>query len=209
MRSNLASDVWTVIKQRINIDTRVFFNPQDPDEDSCERFIEEAFQGRYPLIMRRYKFFTYERKGNQTYTDFYAKLQELAAAANLENLEMNDYLTFRVIAGLNDPKSVDKILSIPAQDFTLEEVNRVAVACETAKNYSSLHSRNVSNKVFDKEHSNQKPLSPQDTLKTLKQQGKCVRCGKPAHSKGETCPHRNTVCHKRGIKGHFSNLCSI
>ena len=72
---------------------------------------------------------------------------------------MNDYLTFRVIAGLNDPKSVDKILSIPAQDFTLEEVNRVAVACETAKNYSSLHSRNVSNKVFDKKQSNQKPLT--------------------------------------------------
>ena len=103
LRSNLASDVWTVIKQRINIDTRIFFNPQDPDEDSCERFIEAAFQVRYPLIMRRYKFFTYERKGNQTYTDFYAKLQELAAEANLENLEMNDYLTFRVIAGLNKP----------------------------------------------------------------------------------------------------------
>ena len=103
LRSNLASDVWTVIKQRINIDTRIFFNPLDPDEDSCERFIEAAFQVRYPLIMRRYKFFTYERKGNQTYIDFYAKLQELAAAANLENLEMNDYLTFRVIAGLNNP----------------------------------------------------------------------------------------------------------
>ena len=38
---------------------------------------------------------------------------------------MNDYLTFRVIPGLNDPKSVDIILSIPAQDFTLEEVNPI------------------------------------------------------------------------------------
>ena len=207
LRSNLASDVWTVIKQKINIDTRVFHNPLDPDEESCERVIEEAFQVRYPLIMRRYRFFTYERKGNQTYTDFYAKLQELASAANLENLDMNDYLCFRVIAGLNDPKSVDKILSIPVNDFTLEEVNRVAVACETARNYSSLHSRNVSNKVFDRNYSNQKPLSPQDKLKALKQQGKCIRCGKNAHSKGETCPHRSTVCHKCGIKGHISPVC--
>ena len=80
LRSNLASDVWTVIKQRINIGIQIFFNPQDPDEDSCKRFMEAAFQVRYPLIIRRYKVFTYERKGNQTYTDFYAKLQELAVA---------------------------------------------------------------------------------------------------------------------------------
>ena len=84
--------------------------------------------------------------------------KSLASAANLENLELNDYLCFRVIAGINDPKSVDKILSIPAQDFNLEEVNRVATACETARNYSSLHSKNVSNNVFDKKNSNQKTL---------------------------------------------------
>ena len=163
---------------------------------------------RYPLIMRRYRFFTYKRKVNQTYTDFYAKLQELASAANLENLELNDYLCFRVIAGINDPKSVDKILSIPAQDFNLEEVNRVATACETARNYSSLQSKNVSNKVFDKKTSNSKPSGSYDKLKALKQQDKCVRCGKNAHSKGETCPHRNTVCHKCGIIGHITPVCA-
>ena len=43
LRSNLASDVWTVIKQKINNDTRVFHNSLDPDEESCERVIEEAF----------------------------------------------------------------------------------------------------------------------------------------------------------------------
>ena len=208
LRQGLAPDVWTVIKQRINIETIVFNNPLEPDEESCESLIQEAFQVRYPLIMRRYRFFTYERLGNQTYTDFYAKLQELASAANLENLELNDYLCFRVIAGINDPKSVDKILSIPAQDFNLEEVNRVATACETARNYSSLHSKNVSNKVFDKKNSNPKPLHPQDKLKALKLQGKCVRCGKSAHSKGEVCPHRSTVCHKCGIKGHISPVCA-
>ena len=185
------------------MDTQSFFNPQDPDEDSCKRFMEAAFQVRYPLIIRRYKVFTYERKGNQTYTDFYAKLQELAVAEPRDKWLSH----FFVITGLNVPNS-DKILSILAQDFTLEDVNRVAVACETAKNYSSFQSRNVSNKVFDKEDSIQKPLSPKDKLKALKQQGKCVRCGKPAHFKGKTCPHRNTVCHKCGIKGHISQVCA-
>ena len=208
LRQGLAPDLWTVIKQRINIQTQIFKNQLQPEEESCESVIEAQFQVRYPLIMRRYRFFTYERKGNQTYSDFYAKLQELATAANLENLEMNDYLCFRVIAGMNDSKIVDKILSIPAQDFNLEEINRVAVACEAARNYSSLNSRNVSNKVFDKKNSYQKPSSTQDKLKALKQQGKCVRCGKNNHSKGETCPHKSTVCHKCGIKGHISPVCA-
>ena len=69
----------------------------------------------------------------QSFTDFYAKLQELAQATNLENMTMQDYIIFRVMVRLNDPKTVDQLLSIPAQDFTIEEVNRVAVACEGAK----------------------------------------------------------------------------
>ena len=89
--------------------------------------------------MRRHKFFTYERKGNQNFTDFVSKLEELASAANLENMELNDYKMFRVIAGVNDPKCVDKLLSIPLQDFNFEEVKRVGVQYQTAKNYSGLN----------------------------------------------------------------------
>ena len=70
----------------------------------------------------------------------------------------NDYLIFRVIAGIND--TADKLLAIPQSDFTLEEVNRVAVACEAAKNYSGLHNRsqNVSHKTFDKKQPYQSKL---------------------------------------------------
>ena len=73
---------------------------------------------------------------------------------------------------------MDKILSIPAQDFNLEEVNRVATACEAARNYSSLQHKNESNKVFDKKKSTPKPANKYDKIKALKQQGKCIRCGK-------------------------------
>ena len=126
----------------------------DPDEESCESAIEEAFQVHYPLIMRRHKFFTYERKGNQNFTDFVSKLEELATAANLEAMEINDYKMFRIIAGLNDPKCVDKILSIPLQDFTFEEVKRIGVQYQTAKNYSGLHPTHQVNQVVGKKNSN-------------------------------------------------------
>ena len=171
----------------------VFRNPAHPHEDSCESIIEEAFQVRYPLIMRRFNFFKYERKGSQTYSDFHAKLQELATAANLDNLDMNDYLLYKLIAGLNHPKTINKILSIPSQDFNLKEVHRVAVQCDTARNYSSLqnNSSNLTNQNNSNSNSsNKKPPSGQDKLKALKQQGKCIHCGKQAHKKGSECPFK-------------------
>ena len=115
--------------------------------------------------MRHYRFFTYERKGNQTFTNFYGKLIELANAAQLENMGQKEYLMFRIIAGINDPSSVDKLLSIPQADFNLEEVHRVAVACEAAKNYSGLISpKTLPTKCLAKNHST--TLLHQTILKT-------------------------------------------
>ena len=225
LRQYLSANVWTAIKQHINIDTRVFNNPLDPDEESCESIIEDAFQVQYPLIMRRHKFFTYERKGNQTFTDFVSKLEELAAAANLENMEMNDYTMFRVIAGLNDPKCVDKLLSIPLNDFNYEEVKRVGVQYQTAKNYSGLNPTYHVNQVVGKRNfnSNRNPnhnpgrksypssspnSSIQGKLSNLRQQGKCTGCGKKAHNKGQACPLKSATCHKCGLKGHIAPVCA-
>ena len=226
LRQYLSPNVWTAIKQHINIETRIFNDPLNPDEESCESIIEEAFEVQYPLIMRRHKFFTYERKGNQTFTDFVSKLEELALAANLENMEMNDYKLFRIIAGLNDPKCADKILSIPLQDFTLEEVKRVGIQYQTAKNYSGLNPTHHVNQVSGKRKpisnriSNQNKnygkssyptsspsSSTQTKLNNLRQQGKCTRCGWK-HNKGQACPLKSATCHKCGLKGHIAPVCA-
>ena len=225
LRQYLNANVWTAIKQNINIETRIFKNPMDPDEESCESIIEDAFQVHYPLIMRRHKFFTYERKGNQTFTDFVSKLEELALAANLEAMEINDYKMFRIIAGLNDPKCVDKILSIPIHDFTFEEVKRVGVQYQTAKNYSGLHpthhvnqvvGRRNSNKGFNSNKNSGKKSYPSPSsnssvlskLNRLRQQGKCTGCGRTAHTKGQVCPHKTATCNKCGLKGHIAPVCA-
>ena len=111
--------------------------------------------------MRRHRFFTYDRKGNQTFTNYYGKLIELGTAAQLENMGQKEYLIFRIIAGINDPATVDKLLSIPQADFNLEEVHRVAVACEAAKNYSGLNtkSENISCKISGKKFAHHRPAS--------------------------------------------------
>ena len=231
LRQGVHPDVWIAIQQKINMTTRIFKNALELDDDSCEKFIEDAFQIRYPLIMRRYRFFTYERKGNQTFTNFYGKLIELANAAQLENMGQKEYLLFRIIAGINDPTSVDKLLSIPQANFNLEEVHRVAVACEAAKNYTGLNDKptNLSFKITGKKSfhnpSTHKPENGQETsnvdihqdhrsltgaakIKFLREHGKCVRCGYDMHPKDTPCPHKTTTCHKCKAVGHISPVCA-
>merc|ERR1712015_131654 len=48
LRQGLNPDVWTAIQHKINNETPVFRNPLDLEEDSCEKYVEEAFQIRYP-----------------------------------------------------------------------------------------------------------------------------------------------------------------
>ena len=220
LRQGLKPDVWTAIKHKINDDTPVFSNPLALEEDSCQKFIENAFQIRYPLIMRRYKFFTYERKGNQTVTNFRAKLRELAAAAQLEQMGQNDYLIFRMIAGINDSHTADKLLSIPQADFNLEEVERVALTCEAAKNYSIISPDTVKNQahIVNKisvrkdlkkpQYQDFKQLTGPSKIEAMIDQGLCIRCTLPMHKADEKCPHLKTECFHCGVTGHLKKACS-
>ena len=174
IRQGVHPELWTAISQYINDQTSIFDQDDDYGDGSCIGAIKEAFQIKYPKIMRRYKFFTYQRKGNQTFTSFYSQLKELALAAELETMDQNDYLIFRIIIGINDPATVDKLLAIPQENFHLEEIHRVATALEAAKNYSSFkhngNPANSSNFVAQKNQNNKKfsnkPKSKLDTLKS-------------------------------------------
>ena len=219
LRQGLHPDVWSSIQHKINNQTPVFLNPFALEEESCQSFIEEAFQIQYPLIMRRYELFTYKRQGNQTFTNFYAKLKEQAGAAQLDQMDMNDYLIFLVIAGVNDMKIKDKILSIPRKEFNLEEVHRVASACEAAKNHSILSSDSAKNSVpiankISVRKSLKKPKFQNSgivgtaKIEAMKNQGLCIRCTMPRHDSNEKCPHLRTDCHYCGAIGHIQKACS-
>ena len=219
LRQGLHPDVWSSIQHKINNQTPVFLNPFALEEESCQGFIEEAFQIQYPLIMRRYELFTYKRQGNQTFTNFYAKLKEQAGAAQLDQMDMNDYLIFLVIAGVNDMKIKDKILSIPRKEFNLEEVHRVASACEAAKNHSILSSDSAKNSVqiankISVRKSLKKPKFQNSgivgtaKIEAMKNQGLCIRCTMPRHNSDEKCPHLKTNCHLCGAIGHIQKACS-
>ena len=78
---------------------------------------------------------TYTRTGTQTFTDFFSNLKNLAQAAQMEEMTQNDYLIYRIICGINHKESMDKLLSIPQDNFNLEEIRRMAESMEAAQNY--------------------------------------------------------------------------
>ena len=227
LRAGIEADVWIAIQQQIQPTTRIFKNETELDDDSCEKFLSDAFQVRYPLIVRRHRYFTYERKGNQTFTNFYGNLLELASAAQLENMGQREYLIFRIIAGINDPAAVDKILSIPQADFNLEEVHRVAVAFEASKNYTGLTNKadhvacSVSSKRFsasqygskqgannDKSPSNIQDEHDTHTENTAKGQGSQSLSGRAkidALLRDKKCVRCGRDMHAKGTQCPFRN----
>lgn len=69
--------------------------------------------------MRCYRFMTYTRTRKQTFTDFFSNLKNLAQADQMEEMTQNDYLIYRIIFGINHKDSMDKLLSIPQDNFKI------------------------------------------------------------------------------------------
>ena len=224
LRQGIATPVWTSIQDEINNQVEVLENPLRKHDVTCISLIRRQFQIKYPLIMRRYEFMTCERAETQTFTDFFSSLKNLALAAQMENMTNNDYLIYRIICGINQKEATDKLLSIPQDNFNLEEIRRIAESMEAAKNYkkaitpnrrpaecnqTSTYQRQKRQVWIDK-HGSQ-PETNNDAksrhFDKLKKASKCFRCGDDMHKPGVTCPRRNSVCRNCGKHGHIHSVC--
>jgi hypothetical protein len=228
LRQGVDTSVWTSIQEDVNDQVGVLQNPNHRNDVTCISLIRRQFQIKYPLIMRRYKFMTYTRTGTQTFTDFFSNLKNLAQAAQMEEMTQNDYLIYRIICGINHKESMDKLLSIPQDNFNLEEIRRMAESMEAAQNYkqaitpnkaeretTSCNATSTTNYQRQKRQNWTNKHSPESTNNDAKstifdkllKENKCFRCGKPKHQVGETCPNINTVCRNCQTPGHLAAVC--
>jgi hypothetical protein len=172
---------------------------------------------------------TYTRTAIQTFTDFFSNLKNLAQAAQMEEMTQNNNLIYRIICGINHKESMDKLLSIPQDNFNLEEIRRMAESMEAAQNYKQAITPNkaerdtnncdlTSNTNYQRQkrqnwtnkhspESTNNVAKPSTIFDKLKKENRCFRCGKPNHQVGETCPHRNTVCRNCQSPGHLAAVC--
>jgi hypothetical protein len=207
LRQGVDTSVWSSIQEYVNDQVGVLQNPNYRNDVTCISLIRRQFQIKYPLIMRRYKFMTYTRTGIQTFTDFFSNLKNLAQVAQMEEMTQNDYLIYRIICGINHKESMDKLLSIPQDNFNLEEIRRMAESMEAAQNYKQAITPNkaeretnncdlTSNTNYQRQkrqnwtnkhhpESTNNVAKPSTIFDKLKKENKCFRCGKQNHQGGE------------------------
>ena len=76
----------------------------------CIEFLTDIFHEKYPLISRRYDYFSLAHKSGQKFSDFTAKLMKVAREAAFANIPIEQLHVFRYIMACQDAKLKEKIL---------------------------------------------------------------------------------------------------
>ena len=236
VRKSIHPEIWTAIRQSMNEDTPIYnedMNATSFQEMSVFDLIKDQFDIKYPIITRRLEFFNSKRQGNQSFSDWYAKLRQMANSAAIEDLRTDELLIMRICTGINDQTVLDRILAIPNEDFKLEEIHRLCVRSESARNFQKLsHQKSQSTHFTSKTNyqnkkkedwaskygkngktSTEKPKVPNGKdsinkkLDDLAKKNRCFRCGQQRHKDMKECKATNATCNKCQKKGHLSPVC--
>lgn len=195
---------------KIGATTQLFSD--DPDEDSCIKFLEEEFSLQYPLFTRRLEFFRASQSKSQNFSDFLTKLDAKADEADLANLDTADIYVFRYICACTDQKLKEKLLKLEnptredikrttrAYEVTLKSMKAFDVSSATINQTTSQHKKGQNKQQGKKDNKKQKSNIP-SFLK-----GKCIRCAETGH-KPHDCPMIGYSCNFCKKKGHIKAAC--
>ena len=242
IKKRMTIEVWQSILQNMSLDTPVFHEDEQHNatnlnttQNNASAFLEisvfdlihEAFQIKYPLITRRYEFFNSKRQGNQSFTDWFSKLKEMQFSAAISEMRPDEILIMRICTGIEDQDVLDRILQIPNEDFKLEEVQRLCVRAESAKNfqkqmkpqsqqsyytgktnYQKAKLQEWKEKHAPKQETNNDTNNDTDKhFDRLKKDNRCFRCGKTRHEAMSQCKATNAICRRCSRRGHFDQVC--
>ena len=235
IKKRMHIEVWQYILQKMGPDTPVF---HEDEQHNTSAFLDmsvfdlicEAFEVKYPIITRRLEFFNSKRQGNQSFTDWFSKLKEMQFSAAISEMRPDEILIMRICTGIEDQAVLDRILQIPNEDFKLEEVQRLCVRAESAKNFQKQMKPQSQQSYYTGKTNYQKAKQQEWTEKyapkqetnndtndekqkhfdRLKKEKLCFRCGElfqnSNHKQG--CPKRNSTCQNCGKPGHTQAVCA-
>ena len=100
VRRSVDSDLMSVLETQITATTPIFDDENMPGTDSVFSLLNKEFLYRYPLVSRRFSFFSLNQAKGQTFTEYLAKLTSLGNLAELNTLNIEDLFVYRAIVGL-------------------------------------------------------------------------------------------------------------
>ena len=215
VRRSVDSDLMSVLETQITATTPIFDDENMPGTDSVFSLLNKEFLYRYPLVSRRFSFFSLNQARGQSFTEYLAKLTSLGNLAELNTLSMEDLFVYRAIVGLGQEYNDLREKLLELETLNMKEVRRCSRAYESAQsviNRMKSTSYSFANLAISDDqglsdndaHVNQISAAAQRKWLQLRREGRCPRCAldNPSHSP-QQCGARQRQCNGCGSLGHL------
>ena len=220
----MGPSLHSILETKIDITSPVFEDKNRPGVVSCLQVVETEFLLNHPIQSRRFQFLSLKQAGNESFSEFLAKLKLHGTHVKLETLGMEGLYIYCAIVGLNSAHLELKEKLLELKDLTLPEMDRIARSLESAQSTikkmkdTVVVVNRVRNDFYDNDSpvgydddsplaykNNVKGRTPQERLEWLRRRDRCLRCGR--HDESEECWSKSAQCHLCGRIGHLQYLC--
>ena len=147
---------------------------EDSGFNDCIEATREAFQERYPVMIRRWNMKNMKQKKDESFFTFYSRFQESWLDAEMESIDRKELFHILLIDNITDEKLRSKLSS-------LDKINE-----EIIKTKAREHEKRI--KMSDDYDKSDRSLKTREQENKFK--GSCNRCTKFGH-KGNECRSKN------------------
>ena len=161
-------------------------------------FVQSYYSPAPSTIVQHYNINTRVQKEGESVVEFVAELKKLLEHCQF-NATLEDMLRDRLVCGIRDSRTQERLLSEP--DLSFKKAYDICMATEMAeKNARDLQPKSQA----------RSPTQAVLAVNLSKSQRggslKCFRCNSTQHL-APKCPHKSTDCHHYGKKGHLARAC--
>ncbi len=222
-RKFVSPELISVLESQIGTTTPIFEDSNAPGTDSCIGLLQTEFLLKYPLVARRFKFFSLAQAKNETFIEFLARIKSHGTLASLETLGIEGLYVYKAIIGINQDYGELRKKILQLSELSIIEVERIARSYESAQ--STIKAIGIENslvrvvkskrqKPTDRQKDNNdynsgtvKGRTPSERLHLLKEEKWCLSCGRHPENKFSNCWAKSAQCFNCNEIGHLSYLC--
>ena len=187
--------------------TRAVFQHQLLDRDglprtdlaSCMQLLEEHFESKNPINLRRLEFSKMQQANGQTLGQFATAARGVWLECDFQNLDPNEWLLTILANGCKSGRYKDKLRELRGRPW--REIK------ETISHWEADNNENKSQ--FEQAKQATRFNKPKQNIQqgTNKNQDKCYRCNKPGHKSPDCRLPKDVECNTCGKKGHIAAAC--